>query len=135
MTHSLGEAWALDDDHRGRVGDHTTHGSCTDLVDLHVPHASGAIMGYGATELCLQPRICYGSYSATEIQPYSILLPPGARLGSAPDLDQLLTGRVGSTPLSGQQQLDSRSGFGIPESEEEKAVVDWTQESAAEHAR
>ena len=26
MTRSLGEAWALDDDHRGRVGDHTAHG-------------------------------------------------------------------------------------------------------------
>ena len=76
MIHSLGEAWALDDDHRDRVGDHTAHGFCTDLVGLHVPHASGAILGCEPTELCLQPRTCYGSYSATEILLYSAPLLP-----------------------------------------------------------
>ena len=58
MTHSLGEAWALDDDHHDRLGDHTTLDFCIDLVDPHVPHASEAILGYGPTELCLQQQIC-----------------------------------------------------------------------------
>ena len=84
MTHSLGEAWALDDDHRDRVGDHTAHGFCTDLVGLHVPHASGVILGCEPTELCLLPRICYGSYSATEILMCFVLLLPGVK----PDLHQ-----------------------------------------------
>ena len=43
MTHSLGEAWALDDDHRDRVSDHTAHGFCTDLAGPHVPNASRAL--------------------------------------------------------------------------------------------
>ena len=124
MTHSLGEAWALDDDHRDRVGDHTACGFYTDLAGLHAPHASGVISGYEPTGLCLQSRICYGSYSATEILLYSALLPHGAKLGSAPDLDQLLTGKVGSTPLSGLQLRDSGSEFGIPESEAERVDVD-----------
>ena len=80
MTHSLGEAWALDDDHRGRVGDHTAHGFCTVLADLHVPHASEAILGCEPTELCLQPRICYESYSATKKQQSFGLLLPGVAL-------------------------------------------------------
>ena len=69
----------------------------------------------------------------TVTQLYSALPLPEARLGSAPDLDQLLTGRVGSTPLSGQQQLDSGSGFGIPELEVER--VDWSLESVVARAR
>ena len=64
MTHSSGEAWALDDGHRGRVGDHTAHGFSTDLAGLHVPHAAGTILGCEPTELCLAPQICYESYSA-----------------------------------------------------------------------
>ena len=123
----MGEAWALDDDHRGRVGDHTTHGFCADLADLHVPHALEAILGCEPTELCLQLRTCYGSYSVTEILLYSALLPHGAKLGSAPDLDQLLTGKVGSTPLSGLQLRDSGSA---PESEAERFDIDWIWEHA-----
>ena len=79
MTHSLGEAWALDDDHRGRVGDHTAHGFCTDLVGLHVPHASGAILDCEPTGLCLLPQIYYGSYSATEILLCFVPLLPGVK--------------------------------------------------------
>ena len=45
MIHSLGEAWALDDDHRDRVGDHTAHSFCTDLVGLQVLHTSGGDLG------------------------------------------------------------------------------------------
>ena len=80
MIHSLGEAWALDDDHRDRVGDHTAHSFCTDLIGLHVPHASGAILGYEPTGLCLQQRICYESYSATKKQQSFGLLLPGVAL-------------------------------------------------------
>ena len=80
MTHSLGEVWALDDDHRDRVGDHTAHGLCIDLVGLHVPHASGAILGYGPTGLYSQRRICCESYSATAIQVNFDLLLPGVNL-------------------------------------------------------
>ena len=87
MTHFLEEAWALDGDHRDRLGDHTALGFCTDHVDLHVPHASGAILGYGPTELCLQPRICCESYSATEILLCSTHPRLGARPGSAPNPD------------------------------------------------
>ena len=128
MTHSSEEAWALDDDRRDRVGDHTARGFCTDLAGLHSLHASGAISDYGPTGQCLPPRIYYGSYSATEILLYSALPPHGARPGSAPDLDQLLTGKVGLTPLFGPQLQDSGSEFGIPVSEAEKVVVDWTRE-------
>ena len=45
MTHSLEEAWALDNGHRGRVDDHTAHSSCTDLAGAHVPHVAEAILG------------------------------------------------------------------------------------------
>ncbi len=55
MTHSSGEGLALDVDHHDRIGDHTAHSFCTDHAGLHVPHASEAILGYGPTELCLQP--------------------------------------------------------------------------------
>ena len=61
MTHSSGEAWALDDGHRGRVGDHTARGFGTDLSGTHVPHAAGAILGCEPTELCLPSQICYES--------------------------------------------------------------------------
>ena len=123
--HSSEGVWALDDDCRGRADDHTAHD----------PHAAGAILGCEPTELCLQPQICYGSYSATEILLYSALPPHGARPGSAPDLDQLPTRKVGSTPLSRLQLRDSGSEFGIPESEAERFDVDWIQEHAVEHAR
>ena len=79
MTHSLEEAWALDGDHRDRLDDHTAPGFCTDHAALHVPHASGAISGYGPTGPYLRPQICYGSYPASETWPYSALLLPGAR--------------------------------------------------------
>ena len=101
MTHSLEEAWALDGDHRDRPDDHTALSFCTDHADLHVPHASGAILGYGPTELCLQSRICYGSYSMTEIRPYSALPLPGVKPGFASNLYQLLTGKAESTLLFG----------------------------------
>ena len=94
MTHSLGKVWVLD-------VDHTAHGFCTDPVGLHVPPALEAILGCEPTELCLQPRTCYGSYSSTKILLYSAPLLHGAKLGSAPDLDQLLTGKVGLTLLFG----------------------------------
>ena len=80
MTRSSGEGWALDVDRHDRIGSHIAHGSRTNYASPHVPHASGAILGYGPTKLCLQPRICYESYSATEIRPYSALPLPGARL-------------------------------------------------------
>ena len=79
MIHSLGEAWALDDDHRDRVGDHTAHGFCTDLIGLHVPHASGAILGCGPTGVYPQSRIYYESCFETEIpQSFDLLLPVAA---------------------------------------------------------
>ena len=70
MTHSSEEAWVLDDDCRGRVDDHTVHG----------PHATGAILGCGPTELYLLVRICCESYSATAIQLNFDLLLPGVNL-------------------------------------------------------
>ena len=103
MTHSLGEAWALDDDHRDRVGDHTAHGFCTDLAGLHVPHAAGAILGCEPTELCPLQRICCESYSATEILLYSALPLLGVKPGSASNLCQLPTGKAESTLLFGLQ--------------------------------
>ena len=96
MTHSLGEAWVLDDDH-------TAHGSCTDPVDLHVHHALEAILGCEPTELCLPSQICYESYSATEILLCSALPLPGVKPGSASNLCQLLTGKVESSLLFGLQ--------------------------------
>ena len=103
MTHSLGEAWALDDDHHGRVGDHTAHGFFTDLVGPYVPHAAGAILGYGLTELYLPSQTCYESYSATETPLCSALLLPGARPGSASNLCQLPTRKAELTLRFGLQ--------------------------------
>ena len=99
MTHSSEEAWALDDGHHGRVDDHTTHGSCTDLAGIHVPHAMEAISGYGQTGQYPPPQTCPESYSATEILLYSA--PPllGVKPGSASNLGQLLTGKVELTLL------------------------------------
>ena len=96
MTHSLGEAWVLDDDH-------TTHGFCSDPVDLHVPHALGAILGCEPTKLCLQLQIYYESYSETVILMCSAPPPPGAKPGSASNLCQLLTRKAESTLLFGLQ--------------------------------
>ena len=104
MTHSLGEAWALDDDHRGRVGDHTAHGFCTDLADLHVPHALEAILGCEPTELCLPLQIYYESYFETVTLLCSAPPPPGAKPGSASNLCQPPTGRAELTLLYGLQQ-------------------------------
>ena len=103
MTHSLGEAWALDDGHRGRVGDHTAHDFYTDLTGLHAPHAAGPILGCEPTELCLPSRICYESYSATEILLCSALPLPGVKLGSASNLCPPPTGKAESTLLFGLQ--------------------------------
>ena len=96
MTHSLGEAWVLDDDH-------TAHGFCTDPVDLHVPHALEAILGCEPTELCLPSQICYESYSETVTLLCSAPPPPGAKLGSASNPYQPPTGKAESTLLFGQQ--------------------------------
>jgi len=103
MTHSLGEAWALDDDHRSRVGDHTAHGFRTDPVDLHVPHALEAILGCEPTELCLPLQIYYESYSETVTLLCSAPPPPGAKPGSASNPYQPPTGKAESTLLFGQQ--------------------------------
>ena len=96
MTHSLGEAWVLDDDH-------TAHGFCTDPVDLHVPHALEAILGCEPTELCLPLQIYYESYSTTEILLCSALPLPGVKPGSTSNLCQLPTGKAESTLLFGLQ--------------------------------
>ncbi len=77
MIHPLEEEWALDIDRCDRIGDHTAHGSCTDRAGHHVPHASGAILGYEPTGLYSQGQICYESYSATAIQLNFDLLLPG----------------------------------------------------------
>ena len=103
MTHSSREVWALDDGHRGRVGDQTARGFCTDLAGAHVPHAVGAILGCGPTELYLPSQICYESYSATETLMCSALLQPGVKPGSASNLCQLLTGKAELTLLFGLQ--------------------------------
>ena len=76
--HPLGEGWALDVDHRDRIGDHTAHGSCTDRAGLHALHASGAIWGYEPTGPYSPPRICYESCSVTATQPNSDLQLLGA---------------------------------------------------------
>ena len=76
MTHSSKEAWALDDGHHGRVGDHTARGSDpnTALGDARVPHAAVAILGYEPTELCQPSQICCVFCYATEILLCSTLL-------------------------------------------------------------
>ena len=96
MTHSLGEAWVLDDDR-------TAHGSCTDPVDLHVPHALEAISGCELTELYLPSQTYYESYSETVTLLCSAPPPPGAKPGSASNPYQPPTGKVESTLLFGQQ--------------------------------
>ena len=96
MTHSLGEAWVLDDDR-------TAHGSCTDPVDLHVPHALEAISGCEPTKLYLPSQIYYESYSETVTLLCSALPSPGAKPGSASNLCQLPTGKAESTLLFGLQ--------------------------------
>ena len=80
MTHSSGEGLALDVDHHGRIGDHTTHSSCTGHAGHHVPHTSGAISGCEPTRLYLLRQIDCGSYSATKRQRNSGFPPPGAML-------------------------------------------------------
>lgn len=45
MTHSSEDAWALEDDHCGRGGDHIARGLCTYLVCAHVLHAAGGDLG------------------------------------------------------------------------------------------
>ena len=99
MTHSSEEAWELDDGHRGRVDDHTAHGSCTDPVGIHVPHAVEAILGYEQIRQYPPPQTCYESYSATEIMLYSAPPLPGVKPGSASNLSQLLTEKVELTLL------------------------------------
>ena len=64
MMHASDEAWVLDGDCHGRVDDHTAHGL----------HAAEAILGCELTEPYPLQRICYESYSATEILLYSVLL-------------------------------------------------------------
>ena len=73
MTHSSEEAWALDDGHHGRVGDHTDCGFCTDHAGAHIPNAAEAILGCELTRPCLPPQTCYESYFATEILLYAVL--------------------------------------------------------------
>ena len=103
MTHSSEEAWALDDGHRGRVGDHTARGFCTDPAGAHVPHAAEAILGCEPTGLYPPPETCCGSCCETEKLLCSAHLPPGAVLGSASGLYQPLTGKAESTLLYGLQ--------------------------------
>ena len=94
MIHSLGEAWVLDDDH-------TTHGSCTDPVDLHAPHALEVISGCEPTELYLPSQTYYESYSETVTQMCSAPPPPGAKPVSASNLYQLPTRKAELTLLFG----------------------------------
>ena len=96
MTHSLGEAWVLDDDH-------TAHDFCTDPVDLHVPHTLEVILGCEPTELCLPSQIYYESYSETVTLLCSAPLPPGANPGSASNPYQPPTGKAELTLLFGKQ--------------------------------
>ena len=103
MMHSSEEVWALDDNYRGRVGDHTTHGFCIAPADAHVPHAAGVILGCGPTELYLPSQTCYESYSVTEKLMCFALLLPGVRPGSASNLCQPPTGKAESTLLFGLQ--------------------------------
>ena len=103
MIHSSEEVWALDDGHRGRVDDHTAHGSCIDPAGAHVPHAAEAISCYGQIGQYSPPQTYYESYSATEILLCSALLLPGVKPGSASNLCQLLTGKAESTLLFGLQ--------------------------------
>ena len=99
MTHSSGEAWALDDGHHDRVNDHTARGFCIAPADAHVPHAAGVILGCGPTELCLPSQTCYESYFATETLLCSALRLHGVSLGSASNLCQLPTGKAALTLL------------------------------------
>ena len=124
MTHSSEEAWALDDGHRGRVGDHTARGFCTDPAGAHAPHAAEAILGYEPTGLYSQRRIDCESYCVTVTQLNSDLLLPGANPGSASSLCQPPTERAELTLIYGLQLLDSESGFDIPELVAERVDVD-----------
>ena len=103
MIHSSEEVRALDDGHRDRVGDHTSRGSCTGPAGAHVPHAAGAILGCGPTELYLPSQICYESYFATETLLCCALLLLGVRPGSASNLFQPPTGKAELTLLFGLQ--------------------------------
>ena len=103
MMYSSGEAWALNGDSRGRVGDHTAHGFCTDPVDLHVPHALEAILGCESTDLYPLQWTCCESYSTTETLLCFALPLPGARPGSASNLCRPLTGKAELTLLFGPQ--------------------------------
>ena len=96
MTHSLGEVWALDDDH-------TAHGFCTDPVDLHVPHTLEVILGCEPTELCLPLQIDYESCFETVTLLCSALQLLGARPRSASNLCQPPIGKAGLTLLFGLQ--------------------------------
>ena len=80
MIHSSGEGLALDVDHHDRISDHIAHCYHVDYAGPHVPHASGAILGYEPTGPCLRQRIYCESCSATEKQRNSGLLLPGATL-------------------------------------------------------
>ena len=93
MMHSSEEAWALNDDCRGRADDHT----------VHALHAAVVILGCGPTELYPLLRIWCVSYSVTETPQNSALLLLGARPGSALTLGQPLTGKVESTLQFGLQ--------------------------------
>ena len=70
-THPLGEEWALDAYHHDRIGYHIGH------VDLRVPHAAEAILGYEPTGLYSQRRIDCESCCVTVTQLNSDLLLPG----------------------------------------------------------
>ena len=101
MTHNSEEAWALDEGHRGRVGDHIARGFYIDPAGAHILHAAEAILGYEPTGLCPPPQTCYESYSATEVLLYSVLQPLEARPGSASNPCLPPTGKAGWTLLFG----------------------------------
>ena len=103
MTHSLEEAWALNEGHRGRVCDHTTRSTCTDPAGVHVLHAVEAILGCEPTGPCPPPQTCYESYSATRILLYFILQLLEARPGSASNPCIPPTGKARSTLLFGSR--------------------------------
>ena len=101
--HSSEEVWALDDDHHDRVSDHTSRGFYIAPADAHVPHATGVILGCGPSELYPLLRICCESYSVTKTLLCSVLLLPGARLGSTSNLCQSSTRKAELTLLYGLQ--------------------------------